>query len=217
MSTSDVAWCWFGYNFTDDGKNLENLAVKFKTCKLSQTFREVVQKAIDSVKENQVNKNIPTTVTGFVEDSGGYEEEQHTESNDEDDYDEDEERSIMFRNKCDLSEQDSSGKWIPLGSGDITVSYDHEIFGARIHFTQDDVELSNTMIGMNTVMTINDTNCSWRAVEWANQIFEWRTLQASFSNENDAETFHLSFMEGLEYAQQSDIVDNVPPLHIEGD
>lgn len=62
LSTSDKAWCWFGYNYTDDETSLEKLAVRFKNCELATQFYEAVQTAIRAVKDNQVSKCLPSTL-----------------------------------------------------------------------------------------------------------------------------------------------------------
>nr|CAH7739868.1 unnamed protein product [Callosobruchus chinensis] len=56
---------------------------------------------------------------------------------------------------------------------------------------------------------INKNECIWKAVEWAGDM-TWRTLKASFESEEAAQEFHSNYLEGLNYAQQVGIIDDVP-------
>lgn len=47
-------------------------------------------------------------------------------------------------------------------------------------------------------------------MEWANEEFRWRTLKATFSSEAAAEEFYYSYKEGVNFAQECDIVDDIP-------
>lgn len=62
LSTSDKAWCWFGFNYTDDEASLEQLAVRFKNGELAKQFYDAVQSAIAAVKEHQATKCLPSTL-----------------------------------------------------------------------------------------------------------------------------------------------------------
>lgn len=108
MTTSDKAWVWGGYNYTDDGSALEKLAVRFKNCDLAQNFYKVVQDVLEKVKQAQLEKSkteeeidlsklIPSSIQNFgVEDVSGDEqriqevyEDEVEEEEDEDDDDDD--------------------------------------------------------------------------------------------------------------------------------
>lgn len=94
MSTSDKAWCWFGYNYTDDEAALEQLAVRFKNTELAKQFYEAVQKAIQAVEDHQASKNLPSTLQEYgIEDVSGEENQPVVEepNDDQDDDDDDEE------------------------------------------------------------------------------------------------------------------------------
>jgi hypothetical protein len=56
MKTSDKAWVWAGYNYTDDDSALEQLAIRFKNCDLAQNFHKIVQEVISKVKQVQTEK-----------------------------------------------------------------------------------------------------------------------------------------------------------------
>lgn len=88
MSTSDKAWLWGGYNYTDDGSYLEKLAARFKNTEIANQFYEVVQKAIKALKEIQDSKCLPSTVQDYLVENISGDENQH--SGDDEVYDEDE-------------------------------------------------------------------------------------------------------------------------------
>ena len=104
MRTSDQAWVWAGYNYTDDDSALEKLAVKFKNCDLAQTFRKTVLDVIEKVKKVQSEKAagdhkeeqaevklIPSSIQNFgVEEVSGDEQAKEAYEEDDDDEDEDE-------------------------------------------------------------------------------------------------------------------------------
>lgn len=50
MATSDKAWIWAGMNYDEESAKLENLAIKFKNCQLSQSFKKCVDEIIPKVK-----------------------------------------------------------------------------------------------------------------------------------------------------------------------
>lgn len=90
LSTSDKAWCWGGYNHTDDGSSLERLALRFKNSDLARLFFETVQKAVAAVKDHQANKCLPSTILDYgVEDVSGDENQPVVEEVDDEDDDED--------------------------------------------------------------------------------------------------------------------------------
>lgn len=47
-------------------------------------------------------------------------------------------------------------------------------------------------------------------MEWANEEFKWKTLKATFSSAAAAEEFFCSYKEGVNYAMECDIVDEIP-------
>lgn len=59
---------------------------------------------------------------------------------------------------------------------------------------------------------IDKNECTWRAVEWANFIPEWKDLKATFSSEMAAQEFHSNYLEGLTCAQNSNILDELPQM-----
>ncbi|CAG9821784.1 unnamed protein product [Phaedon cochleariae] len=222
MLTSEKAWMWVGYNYTDDDNCLENLAVRFKTMEVAQQFHKVITEVIQRVTEIQNNsKSLPTSVQNYgVEDVSSDDpntlttaEEYEDYEDEEEEEDDDDDRSVMFMKRCTLSELDN-GTWKQVTMGDLQVYYDQELYAARIAVNDDSGNvLSNTLIGINTTMDIDKKECTWKAVEWAYGSLYWRTLKASFSSENAAQEFHSNYLEGLNYAQQVGIVDEIPQEH----
>lgn len=92
MSTSNKAWLWYGHNYSDDETALEQLAIRFKNCELAVQFHNVVQEVIKVIKEQQENKNIPSTIQNYGEEQdtsqegdGKAVEEEEDEDDDDDD------------------------------------------------------------------------------------------------------------------------------------
>lgn len=57
--------------------------------------------------------------------------------------------------RCTLSEQQPDGPWKQVAMGDLQVYYDPELYAARIAVNDDSGNvLSNTLIGMNTLMDV---------------------------------------------------------------
>ncbi|XP_048524432.1 E3 SUMO-protein ligase RanBP2 isoform X2 [Dendroctonus ponderosae] len=219
MASSDQAWIWAGMNYDEGTAKLEKLAIKFKNCELSQSFKKCVDGIIPKVVEIQANKsgvsdNIPITVQNLSisSKSDSYDPTNEAdEDDDDDDEEDDDDDSVMFTKRCTLSEQ-VNGQWNHVCIGDLQVYYDSEMYGARISIICDDGEIvSNTIIGANTSMQIKDKECWWTAVEWATvDHLQWRTLKVTFSSTMAAEEFHSNYMEGLNYAQEANIIDALP-------
>jgi len=197
MQTSDRAWCWYGYNHTEDGSQLEQLAIRFKNPELAKQFYVEVMKARE--------------ITKFKPES----EETPEEQEDDDEYgseDSDENRTIMFCKRCTLSyKTDEGSEWIVLGMGVIKMLYDSEMYGGRVEVIDDTgAQLSNTIIAVNTVMKVEDTSCIWRSMEWSLAEPSPRVLKAQFSSAAAAQEMYYNYEEALQYAQHSEIVDTLP-------
>jgi len=121
-------------------------------------------------------------------------------------------RLIMFTKRCTLSEQVGPNNWKQVGMGELQVYYDSELYAARISIADDNGEvLSNTIVGLNTIMDIQGKECWWKAVEWARtDDLQWRTLKATFSSPVAAQEFHSNYMEGLNFAHEVGFVDGLP-------
>lgn len=103
MTTSDKAWIWAGYNYTDDGCTLEKLAIRFKNCETAQAFYKMVRdvlgklQVIEASKGHDKQEFIPSTVENIEignlqgNDRGEVyeydEEDDEDEENDDDDDD----------------------------------------------------------------------------------------------------------------------------------
>lgn len=67
MSTNEKAWCWGGYNYSEDDHCLEKLAARFKNTELSKQFYDTIQVAIKAVTDYQsTQKLIPSTLEEYV-------------------------------------------------------------------------------------------------------------------------------------------------------
>ncbi|KRT82310.1 hypothetical protein AMK59_3921, partial [Oryctes borbonicus] len=67
MSTNEKAWCWGGYNYSEDDHCLEKLAARFTSVELSRQFYKIIQTAIEAVKDYQTTqKMIPSTLAEYV-------------------------------------------------------------------------------------------------------------------------------------------------------
>lgn len=67
MSTSEKAWCWGGYNYSEDDHCLEKLAARFKSEELSKKFYDIVQSAVENIKKyNQLQSFLPSTLEEYV-------------------------------------------------------------------------------------------------------------------------------------------------------
>lgn len=92
LSTSDKAWCWFGYNYTDDEASVEQLAVRFKNTELAKQFFDAVQKAIEAVAEREASKCLPSTLQDCgIENISGEESQPVIEEVDDDQREDEEE------------------------------------------------------------------------------------------------------------------------------
>ncbi|XP_018328177.1 E3 SUMO-protein ligase RanBP2 [Agrilus planipennis] len=233
LSTSDKAWMWFGMNYTEDTNQLEKLAVRFKYIEQAALFSNAISDAIASIKvQQQVNNTVPSFVQNFgqssaqksvddeededAEDEDCDVEDEEEEDDDDDDDDDDDERSTMFKKRCTLSEELQSGEWKDAGTGELEIYYDSEIYGARINMTDDSGELiCSTIIAQNTPVEQEGKECTWKAVEWSTAIPYRRHLKATFSNETAADEFHMTYLEGVQYAHATDICDDVYLEHLE--
>ncbi|CAH1962372.1 unnamed protein product [Acanthoscelides obtectus] len=203
MTASDRAWMWAGYNYVENESNFEELAVKFKNVELAKQFYDVIQDVISKCNKSSAECSVEEVIG-----EDPLESRDNTEY-EEEDYDEDD-RSVMFTKQCTLSEQLSNNTWQKVCTGELQVYYDPELYAAKISVGDENGEVaSNTLIAVNTLMIINKNECTWRAVEWAGDM-TWRTLKATFENEDAAQEFHSNYLEGLNYARQVGIIDGVP-------
>ncbi|XP_023311764.1 ranBP2-like and GRIP domain-containing protein 3 isoform X1 [Anoplophora glabripennis] len=170
---------------SEDENNLEKLQVGFKLVKLAKQFHDVAQDVIKEVTEVQ-NKSLPATAQNFDED-----DKDKDEDGDKD------ERSVLFTKCCTLSELSLCRMWKPITMGKLQIYYDPEM-KARLMLNDDSGNvLSNTLIGMNTLMEIEKTECTWRAEEGADGDMNWRTLKATFSSEVTAKEFYSNYLKVL--------------------
>lgn len=56
---------------------------------------------------------------------------------------------------------------------------------------------------------IEDCTCVWKAVEWAKDNPGWRTLKATFENPQLAQELLCIYVESVQFAHESDLVDGI--------
>ncbi|XP_031356003.1 E3 SUMO-protein ligase RanBP2-like isoform X2 [Photinus pyralis] len=204
MITSDKAWMWYGVNHTDEGAQMEKLAVRFKSCELAQAFRLAVEKVLASIKEHE--KTLPSMLQSFgldvSDEHSEYKEDDDDEEEDEEE--EEDERTIMFMKPCRLSEEIRPGEWKEICSGDLSMYYEPEFYASRIFMCdQSGNEIVNTSIEADTEMMFEDNYCIWKTTDWQDNNVRLRTVKATFSTPHDAENFHCRYLESLQYAQET--------------
>lgn len=142
--------------------------------------------------------------------------------------------SEWFSKKCKLSDRWEGDEWNEIvGSAEISVLHYPDLCGCWINVTDENGLISKTMIGANTVMKVSsqssikfenkiyiivtlqleNNECSWRAVEWADELFQWRDLKATFETQEDAETFFNCYELALDDAEEFQVIDQVPAVN----
>lgn len=218
FTLSANAWMWCGMNYGEEGHVLEQLAARFKNEALSQAFYAAIQKAIAAVRASSTpsKPNVNENVSDVDEDDEDEDEDDEDNEDKEDDYDEeDDDRTVMYSCECALYQQ-VGANWKPLiQHGLAEVVYDREKEISSIIVIDDvGIILSNTLIAANSNMERkpDDSGCElhWKAVEHANDVCEWRTLKLKFDSEDETESFFISYQEAKSYAEQSNIIDEIP-------
>ncbi|KAK9885829.1 hypothetical protein WA026_013700 [Henosepilachna vigintioctopunctata] len=214
MTTCDKAWVWAGHNFVDGQSCLEKLAVRFKHEKTAKSFFDSVKSCVSAIKANVMSKQseepLPTTIENYEESPTQESDQVSSNSGSDSEEDYDEERP-MFSESCTLYELSQNGDWVKLCPGTIEVYYDTEMCCAKIKFTNEsEDEISCSVIGINTEMKLNENECVWKTVELANKDeMYWRELRAVFVLPEIASRFHYNYLEGITYAQEWKIYDDI--------
>lgn len=86
MQMSDRAWLWAGFNHSEDGSQLEKLAVRFKNPELAVKFRDAVAEAQKYLQARPQTSR--TEGLEHAEDDGEGEEDADEEEEEEDIYEE---------------------------------------------------------------------------------------------------------------------------------
>ncbi|XP_026466134.1 E3 SUMO-protein ligase RanBP2-like [Ctenocephalides felis] len=198
LNLSDRAFCWGGINHAEQPGTEEKLAARFKNPDLAMEFKNLVDSIISNLNTN--------TESSQLDDE--YNDDENVDEYEDDD--EDEERSVMFhRNAVLMGSTPKAKQFSEIGRGALQIVYDSDLFGARIKFYSDDGEcLSNTIIALNTTVTISETECTWSAMDYYSEMPEQKLLKACFESIDDAEEFFTTFKEGVSFAQEADIVDS---------
>ncbi|CAG2060812.1 unnamed protein product, partial [Timema podura] len=137
-------------------------------------------------------------------------------SNEEEDleYEEDAEKTLMFEKRATLLVRDpSTQQWDTQGPGDLQVIYDPDIFAARIYFECDrsGEQRCNTVIATNTSLEVDKKDCTWCSVDNSQDTPAQKTFMARFSSVEAAQEFESVFHEGLSMAEQSEIMEHCIP------
>lgn len=64
-------------------------------------------------------------------------------------------------------------------------------------------------------LQVDGSLCTWRTVELVKDEVYWRDLRAIFPNEDAATKFHQNYLQGISYAQEWEIVDDIQSAEIE--
>ena len=89
LNTSDRAWIWCGYNFTEDGEHVvEKLAARFKNTDSATKFYNAVQDSMSMLKEHQSTTNtlIPSTLETYGDEEDNPEDQKSKDAQDDDEY-----------------------------------------------------------------------------------------------------------------------------------
>lgn len=150
LKTSDTTWIWSGMNYVDENLVAENLAIKFKNQELAKEFKNAIDRAQEELRERRrVNEE-------FGNHFEGYQDENEDEDDDGDEDEDDDPHSMMFERPAALI-CGENGSWKGLGTGQIKMLYDSDIFGARIVFESTTGEiLCSTVISIETEMEVMD-------------------------------------------------------------
>ncbi|KAB7495494.1 E3 SUMO-protein ligase RanBP2, partial [Armadillidium nasatum] len=145
------------------------------------------------------------------EDISGSEE---TVEEEEDEYVEDEtddeELTILFSNKCQLSLK-TDEEWKDLGSCDLKIVYDDDVYGTRIICTTEDGEKPvNSFITIQTYCyNVDDLTLTWTLVEESEDEPPKKIeMKASFESEEIVASFIKAFEEGKDCAYNAGIEDS---------
>lgn len=141
----------------------------------------------------------------------------------------------MITKPCSLYEQnENEDSWTHVANGEVQIYYDSDCYVAKIWVAdEENAVVSNTLIGSNTLMDVSwdfglfylvarllnfvfivfqvDKNvCVWKAVESIDENnIRWRNLKAEFKDEESAQMFHSTYLEGVNYAQELGITDEI--------
>nr|CAD7589381.1 unnamed protein product [Timema genevievae] len=231
LATSDKAWCWGALNYTEEGEGrLEELAVRFKLSDTAQDFKERIEdirtillvQQTETLEVTEVTEDNESEEVSYSRRSTYTVEEVEGEplvwnpSNEEEDleYEEDAEKTLMFEKRATLLVRDpSTQQWDTQGPGDLQVIYDPDIFAARIYFECDrsGEQRCNTVIATNTSLEVDKKDCTWCSVDNSQDTPAQKTFMARFSSVEAAQEFESVFHEGLSMAEQSEIMEHCIP------
>merc|ERR1719259_210972 len=225
-------------DFAEEESKLEHLAVRFKLAETRAEFEKVFKQCQVAVAEkpasgdSKTSNNVPKVTRAKLsgdegEDTEG-EDNDGTESYGEEDEDSDEEGgSVMFANQCQLFEKADEQEKL-LGRVDIKIVYDDDVYGARIVATkqmneadeeedEDEEDLCNHLIAMQTQLEYSENRCSWSALDFSSNPPAYRNFVAVFDSDETQLEFKENFFEGKELAEQSEILEQAEGEHDDDD
>ncbi|XP_043242100.1 E3 SUMO-protein ligase RanBP2-like [Amphibalanus amphitrite] len=200
LGSSDRAWVWSAMDYADEEPKAETFAVKFKTEALANEFKAAFEAAVQKLAEAPAAEEAP----GGAEEPEGAEE---GEGEDEDgEYEDDD--SPMFERHATLH-VNTGDVWKRLGSGELQVVYDEDVYCVRVMMINEDTEnpLCDVLITMQHNYLLEGSTVSWTALDYALDPPMRRTLRASLDSEEAAEELARVMNEGVEIAAGSGIGD----------
>ncbi|XP_037076261.1 LOW QUALITY PROTEIN: E3 SUMO-protein ligase RanBP2-like [Pollicipes pollicipes] len=186
LGSSTSAWVWSAVDYADEEPRPETLAVKFKTEALADQFKQAFDAVLEKLKDGE------TAATAAAE------EEEEEEEEDDD--------SPMFEKRATLHVVSGADKKT-LGTGDLRVVYDDEVFGVKVVMTEDKtgVLLCDSFITMQHTYQLEDKMVTWTARDYALEPVARRTVCAQFASAAAARDLARVMDEGVEIATSSDI------------
>ncbi|XP_012218383.1 E3 SUMO-protein ligase RanBP2 [Linepithema humile] len=214
LSTSDQAWMWAGVNYADQEPCAEQLAVKFKSSDLARQFKahiDAIQQELRGKKSVQDERYISEVHESEEHDQSNDVDEEEEDEEEEDDEDDQEMLPIIEKPATVFARllHDEPNKWQAVGSGNLAIYYDSEIYAERIVLKLDDSEeyASNTIISMDTLMQVEGKECIWSGIDYASEPPVRRVLRAVFSSIEAAQEMHTFYEDALDSAKQAGVVE----------
>uniref|UniRef100_T1IZQ7 Nuclear pore complex protein Nup153 n=1 Tax=Strigamia maritima TaxID=126957 RepID=T1IZQ7_STRMM len=237
LATSETAMCWSAMDFAESETGVpEQFAIKFKSIELTKKFEEKFKECQENLRTTQQQLSESTTDTSTYDtshssmsdseslrnDGSQSEKQQHEDAStakseeenegnaaDDDDDEDDDADSVMFEKRVSLSSTDGiRGQFNQIGMGNLRVLYDDDFYGARVQVVTDDGQLvCNHLISIQSAVKVDAKKCTWGAEDYSTNHPMHRQFEASFSSADAAKEFEKTFLEGNEYAKQSDIWD----------
>jgi len=219
-------------DYTDPQGSYEHFAIKFKTKEIAQKFKEKFEECQAEnflTNESYNNSAHETTEEGEksrVEDISRTEETDTSRDSEVDtskdteyldnseqyegeygDDDEYEDEDPIFQKRATLSYMEGAAP-ITAGMGELKISIDEDVNGARILMEKDDgTRIINHIICKEHHVQCNEKKkfCEWTAKDYSTDEPVKRTFRVNFSSAVTVSEFRSVFQNGKELAADSDI------------